>query len=153
MPGKDFMDDAKTDKSYVMHKYFQTEGNKMVTFQNVKEEMYAPNCLETDDENKTDKERKLSNEISRTSNDSSENVFRKSNISNNIKINPAGKRNGKRIRNKTHVCYFCEKLLINMARHFELVHSKEYILKIPENDAMVLKRLSELVTFTTIAMF
>lgn len=125
IPRKDFMDDNKIDESYVMRRYFQTEGDKMPTFQNVEEEMCVPNCLQVNDENKAEKERKLSNETSKTSNDSSDNVFRKSNAINSIKINPASKRNGKRIRNKTHVCYFCEKLIINMARHFEVVHSEE----------------------------
>lgn len=42
-----------------------------------------------------------------------------------IKIYSASKQEGKRIRNKTHSCYFCGKLIINMARHFELIHNKE----------------------------
>lgn len=43
-----------------------------------------------------------------------------------VKINCAKKSSGgKRIRNKDHSCYFCHKLLRNLARHFERAHSNE----------------------------
>lgn len=42
-----------------------------------------------------------------------------------IEINAAVKKDGKRVRNKVHVCYFCSKTIINMARHYETVHGKE----------------------------
>ncbi|XP_074035399.1 uncharacterized protein isoform X2 [Leptinotarsa decemlineata] len=119
------IDDNKTDKSYVMRKYFETKENELMNPLNLDEGIDVPDCSHTDDKNTTDTKRKVTNETSKISNSSSENVYRKSNILNEVKINPAGKNNGKRIRNKTHVCYFCEKILINMARHFELVHSKE----------------------------
>lgn len=48
------------------------------------------------------------------------NYFRK-----DIDIIPASKRHGKRIRNKFHICYYCNKKIINMARHFDTVHDKE----------------------------
>ncbi|KAJ8943299.1 hypothetical protein NQ314_009788 [Rhamnusium bicolor] len=55
-----------------------------------------------------------------------------------IKINCAKKTSGgKRIRNKDHSCYFCHKLLRNLARHFERAHSNETevarILSMPKN--------------------
>lgn len=44
---------------------------------------------------------------------------------------------GKRIRDKDHSCYFCHKLLRNLARHFERAHSNEMevarILSMPKN--------------------
>lgn len=44
---------------------------------------------------------------------------------------------GKRIRDKDHSCYFCQKLLRNLARHFERAHSNETevarILSMPKN--------------------
>ncbi|CAG9760301.1 unnamed protein product [Ceutorhynchus assimilis] len=44
---------------------------------------------------------------------------------------------GKRIRDKDHSCYFCHKLLRNLARHFERAHSTEMevarILTMPKN--------------------
>lgn len=43
-----------------------------------------------------------------------------------IKINASTKKdNGKRLRNKRHSCYFCSKMFINMARHFEKCHGDE----------------------------
>ncbi|KAG5892254.1 hypothetical protein JTB14_014624 [Gonioctena quinquepunctata] len=43
-----------------------------------------------------------------------------------VKINCAKKASGgKRIRDKDHSCYFCHKLLRNLARHFERVHNNE----------------------------
>ncbi|KAF5307229.1 hypothetical protein FQR65_LT18439 [Abscondita terminalis] len=46
--------------------------------------------------------------------------------------------NGKRIRDKRHCCFICNKILTNnMARHFEVVHSKDIdvskILSLPKN--------------------
>ncbi|KAK4885661.1 hypothetical protein RN001_001932 [Aquatica leii] len=55
-----------------------------------------------------------------------------------VQINCAKKTsNGKRIRNKDHSCYFCHKLLRNLARHFERAHSNKTevarILSMPKN--------------------
>ncbi|XP_025834091.1 uncharacterized protein LOC112905601 isoform X2 [Agrilus planipennis] len=55
-----------------------------------------------------------------------------------VKINcPKKTSSGKRIRNKDHSCYFCHKLLRNLARHFERIHSNETevarILSMPKN--------------------
>lgn len=42
-----------------------------------------------------------------------------------ITINYSAKKNNKRFRNKYHACYFCHKLIQNVARHFEVKHSGE----------------------------
>lgn len=43
-----------------------------------------------------------------------------------IKIKTSTKKDdGKRVRNKCHSCYFCSKMFINMARHFEKCHGNE----------------------------
>ncbi|KAJ8964936.1 hypothetical protein NQ314_004515 [Rhamnusium bicolor] len=42
-----------------------------------------------------------------------------------IKIKAAKHYDGKRVRNKRHSCYFCQKLIIHMAQHLELCHGKE----------------------------
>lgn len=46
---------------------------------------------------------------------------------------------GKRIRDKRQCCHFCQKLLTNMSRHFELQHSNERevaaILALPKSSA------------------
>ena len=43
------------------------------------------------------------------------------------------------IKNKLHACLYCDKLLANIARHLELVHSKEHavckILMLPKKKA------------------
>ncbi|CAH2009188.1 unnamed protein product [Acanthoscelides obtectus] len=44
-----------------------------------------------------------------------------------IVINTAEKKEGKRFRNKVHSCYFCMKLFQNVPRHFETIHSSETI--------------------------
>lgn len=71
-------------------------------------------------------QKRISDE-SKVSTDSSEtkNVFRKVNGNSNIEIFAASKRQGKRVRNKTHTCYYCNKRILNMARHYEVVHFKE----------------------------
>lgn len=125
IPTNYVIDDSKTDKSYVMRKYFEAKETELMIPRYLDEGIHVPDCFHSDEKSTVDTKRKVSNETSKISNSSSENVYSKSHILNNIKVNPAGKNNGKRIRNKTHVCYFCEKVLINMARHFELVHSKE----------------------------
>lgn len=43
----------------------------------------------------------------------------------NINISAAKKANNKRIRNKGHACYFCQKIILNSARHLEVVHGSE----------------------------
>ncbi|CAH0561735.1 unnamed protein product [Brassicogethes aeneus] len=44
----------------------------------------------------------------------------------NVMIKSAVKLDGKRIRNKGHSCFFCQKIVINnLARHFELKHNEE----------------------------
>lgn len=43
----------------------------------------------------------------------------------NIFINKSQKRNGRRVRDKVHCCYFCMEKFIHMAKHFEQVHSNE----------------------------
>lgn len=44
---------------------------------------------------------------------------------NSVAISAAAKDNGKLIRNKGHACYFCQRIVQNSARHFELMHGKE----------------------------
>lgn len=55
----------------------------------------------------------------------------------NIEIIAATKDEGKRIRDKGHACYFCQRIVQNLARHFELLHGKEKdvarILAMPKN--------------------
>lgn len=43
----------------------------------------------------------------------------------NIFINKSQKRNGRRVRDKVHCCYFCMEKFIHMAKHFEQVHANE----------------------------
>ncbi|KAK4877477.1 hypothetical protein RN001_009983 [Aquatica leii] len=54
-----------------------------------------------------------------------------------IDISAAVKHEGKRIRNKGHACYFCQKRVQNSSRHFEVMHGKETevikILVMPKN--------------------
>lgn len=81
--------------------------------------------MEADDE--TDN---LSSGVTNSSNTSKPNEL--------VLINCAKKTSvGKRIRNKDHSCYFCHKLLRNLARHFERAHSNETevarILSMPKN--------------------
>lgn len=46
------------------------------------------------------------------------------------------KKSGARIRDKRHACLFCVKLLVNIARHYRLVHKNEtkvvWLLSIPK---------------------
>lgn len=55
---------------------------------------------------------------------------------------------GKRIRDKRHCCHFCQALLVNMARHFELKHSNETevaaIIALPKSSAIRRQQLSNL---------
>ncbi|XP_072389472.1 uncharacterized protein [Diabrotica undecimpunctata] len=41
-----------------------------------------------------------------------------------IKVVAASNKDGKRIRDKTHVCFICDKSVIHMGRHFETLHSE-----------------------------
>ncbi|XP_060522328.1 uncharacterized protein LOC132699555 [Cylas formicarius] len=41
------------------------------------------------------------------------------------RIIAATKENGKLVRNKAYACYFCQRIVQNAARHFELLHNKE----------------------------
>lgn len=42
-----------------------------------------------------------------------------------IESSKINEKSGKRIRDKVHCCLFCDKLLINIARHYELLHKNE----------------------------
>lgn len=54
-----------------------------------------------------------------------------------VKITCSVKRNGKRVRNKKYCCCFCQKIVVNLSRHFISMHSEETtiarILTLPKN--------------------
>lgn len=74
---------------------------------------------------KIDNDSKQNSSESQLSEEECTSISRKYNCRKDIDIVPASKNHGKRIRNKFHICYYCNKKIINMARHFDTVHDKE----------------------------
>ncbi|CAH1109549.1 unnamed protein product [Psylliodes chrysocephalus] len=110
---KDLSSDNNLSKEFIMNEFFEST--------HIEENYKENNILE----HSAVKPSNSSNESKMNTEESSLDSFRKVNSTNDIEIVAASKKEGKRVRNKTHVCYYCNKKIINMARHFELVHYKE----------------------------
>nr|CAI5856940.1 unnamed protein product [Callosobruchus analis] len=87
-----------------------------------------------------------SNRIKRDESSSASSDEQKDNIL--IMTASRNKNTGKRIRDKVHCCLFCDKFMINMARHFELIHRSEIqvarILAMPKGSKKRKNALEEL---------
>ncbi|KAF5274424.1 hypothetical protein FQR65_LT04340 [Abscondita terminalis] len=74
---------------------------------------------------KKPKKSKLSNKLRKAENRETESCLSNSSDEDTVKVTCSMKKDGKRIRNKRYCCYLCQKIVLNLSRHLNTVHSND----------------------------